>query len=381
MLPHHQEATVGLVRTQYVTFAQAPDEIPLDCGRTFGPVTVAYETYGTLNETRDNAILLIHALTGDAHVAGRHLPTDRGPGWWDPVVGPGKVFDTNRFFVICPNTLGGCMGTTGPASTNPLTGQPYALAFPVITVHDIVKVQLALVRQLGVRSLACVAGGSLGGMQVLEWAIRYPYLVRSIMPIATTWRLTPQAIAFNEIGRTAIVNDPNFNDGNYYDRPEWPHDGLALARMIGHITYLSEEKMLLKFGRRMVGQYGSRLHLKSKFQVENYLQYQGDKFIRRFDANSYLYLTRAMDLYDLEEDWGTLQNAFTRIRAKVFLMSFTSDWLFPPAHAERMYGVLQELYKEVVWHNVNSPSGHDSFLVEYDKIVPLMQEFIDSIDA
>ncbi len=375
---HLPEANVGLVRTHYWTFAQTPDELPLDCGRTFGPITVAYETYGTLNAARDNAILLIHALTGDAHAAGRHLPTDRKPGWWDPAVGPGKIFDTDRYFVICSNCLGGCMGTTGPSSTNPATGQSYGLAFPVFTVHDMVKVQAALVRHLGVRELACVAGGSLGGMQVLEFAIRFPFLVRAIMPIATTWRLTPQAIAFNEIGRTAIVNDPNFHDGNYYDQPGWPDDGLALARMIGHITYLSEEKMLQKFGRQMVDHYGARLHLKSKFQVENYLQYQGDKFVRRFDANSYLYLTRAMDLYDLEEDWGTLQNAFARIRARIMLMSFTSDWLFPPAHAERMHGVFQELYKDVVYHNVVSPSGHDSFLVEYDTILPLMRSFLNA---
>ncbi len=372
--------SVGMVRTHYWTFAQAPDEVMLGCGRSFGPVTVAYETYGTLNAAGDNAILIIHALTGDAHAAGRHRERDKNPGWWDPAIGPGRVFDTDRFFVICSNCLGGCMGTTGPASLNPATGQPYGLAFPVITVHDMVKVQAALVRHLGVRSLACIAGGSLGGMQVLEWAIRYPYLCRSIMPIATTWRLSPQAIAFNEIGRTAIVNDPCFCDGNYYPNAEWPGDGLALARMIGHITYLSEEKMQQKFGRRMVDQYGARLHLKSKFQVENYLQYQGDKFIRRFDANSYLYLTRAMDLYDLEEDWGTLANAFARIRAKVLLMSFTSDWLFPPAHSGRMHSVLQALYKDVVWHNVDTPSGHDSFLVEYPTINPLLRQFINHID-
>ncbi|MBQ3640762.1 homoserine O-acetyltransferase, partial [bacterium] len=299
--------SVGIVETQYYTIE---DKIKFESGVEFGPITVAYETYGSLNETCDNAILLIHALTGDAHAAGYHSETDKKPGWWDNMVGPDKAFDTNKYFIISTNILGGCSGTTGPSSINPETGEPYALTFPVFTIEDTVKVQKRLLDYLGVKSLYCVSGGSMGGMQAIQYCISYPEMVQSAVLIATTSRLSPHAIAFNAVGRNSIISDQNWNNGNYYNSPNKPDRGLSNARMIGHITYLCEEAMYNKFGRRLQNKDSYDFNFDIDFQVESYLQHQGQIFVDRFDANSYLYITKAVDYFDPAEKYGSLKNAF-----------------------------------------------------------------------
>src|SRR6202166_4694680 len=294
------------------------DSIALEGGATLSPVEIAYETYGHLNSDRSNAILITHAFTGDAHAAGISHETGK-PGWWDNMIGPGKAFDTDRYFVICSNAVGGCQGTTGPASINPATGRAYALSFPVITIRDMVRLQKMLIDSLGIDRLLCVSGGSMGGMQALEWAVSYPDVVRCTIPIATTWRHSAQQIAFNEVGRQAIMADPDWSDGEYYDKKP-PARGLSVARMVGHITYMSDESMREKFGRR--------LRAPDQFEVESYLQYRGSKFVDRFDANSYIYITRAMDSFDLSER-AALPLLFERIRTRFLVISFTSDWLYP----------------------------------------------------
>src|SRR5271163_3986451 len=292
------------------------DSIALDCGSTLAPVDVAYETYGELNARKNNAILVLHAFTGDAHAAGTDKITGAA-GWWDSMIGPGKGFDTDRYFVICSNILSGCRGTTGPGSSNPETGCPWAMTFPSVSVGDIVRLQKMLIDHLGIERLLTVAGGSMGGMQALEWAVAYPDSVASAIPIATTARHSAQQIAFNEVGRQAIMADPDWNGGNYYSsRP--PARGLSVARMVGHITYMSDESMRQKFGRR--------LRAPDQFEVESYLQYRGSKFVDRFDANSYIYITRAMDSFDLSQR-GTLPSLFEKIRSRFLVISFTSDWL------------------------------------------------------
>jgi len=288
--------SVGLVETQSWTFDDPP--LQLDCGRSLTPVTQAYEMYGQLSPERDNVILIFHALTGDAHVAGYHSPEDQKPGWWDIMVGPGKAFDTDRYAVICANVIGGCKGSTGPSDVNPETGRPYALHFPMVTIGDMVRAQKRLIDQLGIRKLLAVTGGSMGGMMALDWAVRYPDGVASVLGIATSARLSAQGIAFNEVGRQAIMADVNWCQGNYYDR-EIPRAGLAVARMIGHITYLSEEQMHAKFGRRLQDRKTFGYDFETEFQVESYLRYQGNRFVERFDANSYLYITKALDYFDL----------------------------------------------------------------------------------
>ncbi|MBS3764550.1 MAG: homoserine O-acetyltransferase, partial [Planctomycetes bacterium] len=295
-----------IVKTHFWRFALPPDRLELRCGAKLGPIDVAYETYGELTPERDNAILICHALSGDAHVAGRHSPDDSKAGWWDLMVGPGKPIDTERYFVICSNIIGGCKGSTGPASLNPSTGEPYGLNFPMVTVQDMVKVQHALLTEhLGLDRLLCVIGGSFGGMQVLRWVIEYPEMVYSAIPIATAARLSAQAIAFDEVGRQAIYADPKWNGGDYYNA-EPPDRGLAVARMIGHITYLSDESMHDKFGRRLQGREDVGYDFgPPDFRVESYLRHQGGKFVERFDANSYLYITKAMDYFDLVTDFGS----------------------------------------------------------------------------
>jgi homoserine O-acetyltransferase/O-succinyltransferase len=367
--------SVGLVQTQTVTLFEAPDLLHLECGRTLGPIQVAYETYGQLNAERTNAVLICHALTGDAHVAGRHTPTDRKPGWWEIMVGPGKGIDTDKYFVICSNVLGGCKGTTGPSSINPETGRPWGLDFPVVTIEDMVKVQKRLIEHLGIEKLLCVTGGSMGGMQVLEWTVRYPDSVASAIPIATTARLNAQSIAFDAVGRNAVLADGNFANGQYHGGPA-PDRGLAIARMVGHITYLSEQGMHEKFGRELRGADKYSYDFGNEFSVETYLDHQGRIFVERFDANSYLYITKAVDYYDLAARNGTLDAAFRNARAKYLLLSFSSDWLFPPAQSRQIVDALLATGRDVSYSEISSPYGHDAFLLEPEILGRLIGGFL-----
>jgi len=368
--------SVGLVKPQYLTFAE-DEPMQLESGATLGPVTVAYETYGTLNEERTNAILIVHALSGSAHAAGYHSETDRKPGWWDDCIGPGKAFDTNRYFVVCSNVLGSCYGSTGPSSINPATGKPYGLAFPVVTIRDMVHAQVRLVDHLGIDQLLCVAGGSLGGMQVLEWAAHHPSRVKAVIPLATTAQHSPMLIAFSEVGRQAIYADPNWNNGDYYEQGVKPDAGLAVARMVGHITYLSEESMQQKFGRKLrnLEQYG--YEFETEFEVESYLKYNGNSFTRRFDANSYLYVTKAMDYFDLTQPSGSLAATFANsANVKFLVASFTSDWLYPTYHSKRLVSALTAIGADVTYLDIKSSWGHDAFLLEVDTMTNLIGSFL-----
>jgi len=337
------------------------DQLDLDCGVTLAPVEVAYETYGTLNAAKSNAILIEHAFSGDAHAAGEG-------GWWNNMIGPGKGFDTDQCFVICANVLGGCRGTTGPSSINPDTGCPWAMSFPAISIADMVRLQKKLVDYLGIERLLAVAGGSMGGMQALEWAVTYPDHVLAALPIATTARHSAQQIAFNEVGRQAIMADPDWNEGNYYGhRP--PARGLSVARMVGHITYMSDESMRQKFGRR--------LRAPDQFEVESYLHYRGSQFVDRFDANSYIYITRAMDSYDLTQR-GSLASLFESIRTRFLVISFTSDWLYPSYQSLEIVSALRSRNCDVAYCNLVSNYGHDAFLVEVEEQTELVRGFLAS---
>jgi homoserine O-acetyltransferase len=363
------------VKTHYHTFAEPPNPLLLESGKTIGPVTLAYETYGELSPDKDNAILVQHALSGDAHAAGFHSPEDAKPGWWDEMIGPGKAFDTDRYFIICSNVLGGCKGSTGPSSINPETGAPYGLDFPVVTIKDMVNAQKALIDHLGIEQLLCVVGGSMGGMQALQWVVSYPERVKLAIPIATTSRLSSQAIAFNEVGRQAIMSDPEWKNGSYYDA-SIPQHGLSIARLIGHITYLSEASMHRKFGRRL--QYNDEYGYDfiTEFQVESYLQHQGDTFVKRFDANSYLYITKAMDYFDLTQPSGSLIEAFRGVETKFMVISFTSDWLFPTPQSKEIVKALKRNNIDVIFTEIASDSGHDAFLLEYVQLTHLISNFL-----
>jgi len=374
-----EQNSVGIVKTQFFTFAEPPGGLGLECGQTLGPVTLAYETYGRLDRRGRNAILILHALSGDAHAAGYHGEGDRRPGWWDNMIGPGKAFDTDRYFIVCSNCLGGCMGSTGPSSVDPKTGRPYALGFPIITVADMVKAQRALVDHLGIERLLAVAGGSMGGMQVLEWAVRYPDRVCSAIPIATTSHLSAQGIAFNEVGRQAIMSDPNWKHGNYYGENP-PNRGLALARMIGHITYLSDEALDKKFGRRLQDRKELSYDFLTDFQVESYLHYQGDLFTQRFDANSYLYITKAIDYFDLaERGEGSLVKACADVKAAFLIIAFSSDWLYPPHQNKEIADALRVNNVEVSFCVLDSHYGHDAFLLEAEHQTRVISHFLRHI--
>ena len=371
-----ESQSAGLVETQYYDFAEPPNELVLDSGRTLGPVRLAYETYGALNPERTNAVLITHALSGDAHAAGKHSPDDRKPGWWDSMIGPGKAFDTNRYFVLCSNVLGGCMGSTGPSSINPETGRPYGLDFPFITIGDMVRAQYHLVTEgLGIEQLLCVAGGSMGGMQALEWATRYPDAVQSAIVIAASSCHSAQQIAFHAVGRHSIQADPRFKSGQYYDEPG-PSEGLAIARMLGHITYLSDESMHAKFGRRLQDDEGFRFGIEDEFSVESYLDHQGVQFVHRFDANSYLYVSKALDYFDLAAPYGSLDGAMARVTGKTMVLAFSSDWLYPPYQSEQMVYALTRQHKDVTYCNVASDYGHDAFLLETEVQQELIAGFL-----
>jgi homoserine O-acetyltransferase len=352
------------------------DSLPLDNGATLGPVEIAYESYGELNAAKSNAILVLHAFSGDAHAAGPG-PGDGKPGWWDNMIGPGKAFDTDRYCVICSNVLGGCRGTTGPASINPATGCAYGLTFPVITIGDMVRLQRMLVDSLGIARLLAVTGGSMGGMQALEWAVAHPDRVVSAIPIATTARHSAQQIAFNEVGRQAIMADPNWNGGDYYGK-ELPARGLAVARMVGHITYMSDHSMREKFGRRLRGKEAFGFDFEVDFEVENYLRYRGTQFVSRFDANSYLYISKAMDYFDLTGGQASLAVALQPARARFLVISFSSDWLYPSYQSQEMVRALRARNCDVAYVELQSSYGHDSFLVDVEEQSSLVRGFLAS---
>jgi len=364
-----------LLHAKSVTLA---GPLPLRLGGLLPEVTVCYETYGELSPGRDNAVYVCHALSGDSHVA-RH-DADDAPGWWDIVVGPGKAVDTDRHFVICANVLGGCRGTTGPASTNPQTGRPYGGDFPRITIEDMVEVQRRLLDHLGVARLSAVIGGSMGGMMALTWAVRHPQRVDSAVLLATTHRLSSQALAFDIVGRNAIFKDPNYNNGQYYDQERKPDDGLAIARMIGHVTYLSDRTMSRKFDPDREHPRDVAYAYEKEFSVGSYLAYQGGRFVERFDANSYVALSLAMDQFNLGRDYDTLEAALGRVESRVLVASFRTDWLFPPAHSRAMVDALMAAGKNVSALEVDSDCGHDAFLLENDLPVygPLIRGFLDN---
>ena len=349
----------------------------LDCGVALGPFTVAYQTYGALNGDRSNTVLVCHALTGDQFVAESHPITGK-EGWWDLMVGPGKPLDTERYFIICANVLGGCMGTTGPCSENQETGKPYGLDFPVITIRDMVNAQKLLVDHLGIERLFCVIGGSMGGMQVLQWAVSYPEHVFAAVPIAASARHSAQNIAFHEIGRQAIMADPNWNGGGYYSRDTHPHSGLAVARMVAHITYLSEPALQRKFGRRLQDRAKVAYGFDADFRVESYLRHQGITFVERFDANSYLYITRAMDYFDLAEEYdGVLAQAFLETPVRFCVISFTSDWLFPTSESRAMVHALNAVAANVSFVEIEADGGHDSFLLDVPELHATLSGFLN----
>jgi homoserine O-acetyltransferase/O-succinyltransferase len=373
--PRHLEpGDVGLVTPQDFVH---PHPFTFKSGQVIPGFTLRYETYGTLSATRDNAILICHALSGDHHCAGWHSPQDRKPGWWNNLIGPGRAVDTRRFFVICANVLGGCQGSTGPSSINPETGRPYGVLFPFVTIRDMVRAQKLLLEHLGVLELQGVIGGSMGGMQALLFGIDYPHLVRRVLAMATTARESAQAIAFNEVGRQAIMQDPAWNHGDY-PRNSGPRVGLAIARMMAHITYVSDASMSRKFGRRKKDSaHADAYTFEPQFEVEGYLRYQAQSFINRFDANSYLYITRALDQFDLAHAFGSLEQAFASVEAETLVVGFTSDWLFPPEQNRSLTLALLRAGKRASYAELATDLGHDSFLLESEELYTLVRSFLE----
>ena len=365
-------ARITPVRTPHTATSWTFDTLPLQFGGAFGPVTLAYETWGTLNSDGDNAILLTHALTGDAHAYDNRQPDDPRAAWWNPLIGPGRPFDTEKYFVICSNVLGGCYGSTGPASLDPFTGRPYGLRFPLVTIRDMVNAQHKLITHLGVRQLAMVAGGSVGGQQALEWAVSYPEMVRNVVVVAATAALTAQAVAFSEVERQAIMADPRWQGGDYQPG-QGPDAGLAIARMLAMITYQSEEVMETRFARRPARQQNATTPsgyatFGRPFDVESYLYHQGESLVRRFDANSYLYLSRAMDLYDVSAGYASLEAALRRVRSQALFIGIRSDFLFPAARVRQLAEQVKQAGGHASYVELDSPHGHDAFLKEWDQM-------------
>jgi len=371
--------SIGIVVPHDFTFGEREEDfLPLDCGKKLAKVNIHYETYGELNAECDNAILILHALSGDAHVAGYYSESDRKPGWWDEMVGPGKAFDTRKYFIVCSNVIGGCSGSTGPRSINPATGKRYNMDFPVITISDMVRAQHRLMQHLGIARWLAVAGGSMGGMQALQWAVDFPDAVNGVLAIACTARLSPQGIAFNWVGREAIKYDPKWDNGNYEDKI--PENGLATARMLAHITYLSDESMIRKFGRELQDSDQYSFAFSRDFAVESYLQYQGKRFVERFDADSYLYITRAIDYFDLAAQTdGDLAAAFRHVKSRFLVVSFSSDWLFPPYQSEHMVSALVENRIDATYCKIESAYGHDAFLLETDTLSRMVRDYLDNL--
>jgi homoserine O-acetyltransferase len=388
----HTAGSVGTVESRFLTLSKP---IRLDCGRDLSPVGVAYETYGTLSPARDNVILVCHALSGDAHAAGisaaaagtrdgfgaedRDGAAGQALGWWDGMIGPGKAFDTDRFFVVSTNLLGGCRGTTGPSSIDPETGRPYGSTFPVITVADMARTQRVFLDDLGIDRLAAVAGGSLGGMLAFEWAILFPDQVDAVIAIASTHALHAQGMAWNSIARSAIMSDPAWAGGDYYETDRKPDAGMGVARMVGHVTYLSAQALAQKFGRRLQFSDDIRFTLtEPEFEVENYLRHQAESFVKRFDANTYLYTSRALTYFDLARQYGngSLSAALRPIAARTLLIAFSSDWLYPPVAAREIADALRALEKPVECHVIEAPYGHDCFLLEEARQIPVVRRFL-----
>ena len=369
-------ASVGIVTPQTIAFEQP---FSLQNGDTLPRFDLITETYGTLNADKSNAILICHALSGTHHVAGRHHPDDKHPGWWDNMVGPNKPVDTNRFFVVGLNNLGGCAGSSGPLSTNPATGKPYGSDFPMVTVKDWVRSQAMLADHFGIKQWAAVMGGSLGGMQALQWTIDFPERVRHALVIASAPKLSTQNIAFNDVARQAILTDPDFHEGHYASRQTVPRRGLKIARMMGHITYLAEDGLGKKFGRQMRnGNYQYDYGI--EFEVESYLRYQGDKFADRFDANTYLLMTKALDYFDPAADFGhNLHAALVGVQAKFFVASFSSDWRFAPERSHELVKALISAEKDVQYIEIESSHGHDAFLMEDEPYLKAVRAYIDNI--
>lgn len=371
---HLAPGDVGLVSPRDFVYAQP---FTFKSGQIIPGFTLRYETYGQLNATRDNAILICHALSGDHHCAGWHSPADRKPGWWNNLIGAGKAVDTRRFFVVCANVLGGCQGSTGPSSTNPETGRPYGILFPFVTIRDMVRSQKLLLEHLGVQELHGVIGGSMGGMIAMLFAIEYPRFTRRMLAMATTGRESAQAIAFNEVGRQAIMQDPAWNHGDY-PKDGGPRVGLAIARMMAHITYVSDASMDRKFGRRKKeSAIGEAYTFDQQFEVEGYLRHQGQSFINRFDANSYLYITRALDQFDLAHAYGSLERAFAPVEAETLVVGFTSDWLFPPDQNRALALALLRAGKRASYAELDTDLGHDSFLLESEELYSLVRGFLE----
>ncbi|MFM9846869.1 MAG: homoserine O-acetyltransferase [Hyphomicrobiaceae bacterium] len=374
------EARVAEIQRPSSEFVDFPESEPLqlDCQQVLAPFRVAYKTYGTLNASKSNAVLVCHALTGDQYVASDHPITGK-PGWWEVMIGPGRPIDTDRFFVICPNILGGCMGSTGPASINPRTGTAYGLDFPVITVRDMVNAQVRLIDYLGIDRLFCVVGGSMGGMQVLEWAARHGHRVATAVPIATAAWHSSQNIAFHEVGRQAVMADPDWCNGRYLDEGKVPRRGLAVARMAAHITYLSEEALHRKFGRSLQDRDRKTFSFSADFQVESYLRHQGSSFVDRFDANSYLYITRAMDYFDMAAEHGdVLANAFRGTKTRFCVVSFTSDWLYPTRESREIVQALNAVAANVSFVEIESDKGHDAFLLDEPELFATVTGFLNA---
>ncbi len=361
----------GIVKVKTFEFEGS---LQLESGKSLGPITIAYETWGTLNHDRSNAVLIAHAFSGDSHAAGFY-EGETVPGWWDDLIGPEKAFDTDKYFIICPNVIGGCRGSTGPASINPATGKPYATAFPIVTIGDMVLAQKKLIDHLGIKKLLSVAGGSMGGMLALEWAAQYPDSVASVIPIAAALKHSPQQIAFDEVGRQAVMADPNWNGGNYYGGSA-PEKGLAVARMIGHITYMSKSSMEEKFSRRLKNDDLS-FSFNADFEVERYLRYRGENFVGRFDANSYLYITKAMDYFDLSGEKFFGRNK--TINTKFLVIAFTSDWLYPVEQSKEIVKLMKSRHVDVSFCEIQSEYGHDSFLVETDEESHLIKHFLKGL--
>ncbi len=372
------DTSYGIVEKKFLSVQDK--NFTLQCGEKLEEMTIAYETYGTLNSENSNAILVLHALTGDSHAAGFYKDSDEKPGWWDIVIGPGKTIDTDRYFVICSNIIGGCMGSTGPSSTIPGKTRSYNMNFPVITVTDMVRCQKKLMDHLNIKQLLSVIGGSLGGMQAMEWSVRYPDMVKSVIPLATTMKHSALAIAFNEVARHAIKSDPEWNNGNYSDESK-PDTGLSVARMIGHITYLSDESMRKKFGRKLQNKKDLSFTFDSQFQVESYLKYQGEKFVERFDANSFLYITKATDYFDLEMQYGkgSSVKAFSKAKAKFLVVSYSSDWLYPTYESKAIVKALKKNRLDVSFCEIESNLGHDAFLLYDNSLNKMIKGFLASV--
>ena len=368
----HQTQTMLHSTTKSFTF----DQLELENGEVLAPVILAYETYGMLNETKSNAILVCHALSGDAHASSLGEPNSP-PGWWDSMIGPGRAIDTDRYFVICSNIIGGCKGSTGPSSINSKTGKPYGSDFPLVGIHDMVNAQRYLLDSFGIEKLLCVVGGSMGGMQTLQWMVSFPERLRSAIPIATTMKHSPQQIALDEVGRQSIIGDPNWRGGDYYGR-SLPMKGLAVARMVGHITYMSDVSMNEKFGRKTRSPLKERGKFEPVFEVEKYLEYRGDDFVKRFDANSYLYITKAMDYFDIL-DSKSLGEVFKGLKAKVMVIAFKSDWLYPSYQSKEIVRACKLAGIEATYCEVSSTYGHDAFLLKVDEETHLIKHFLNSV--